>query len=92
LNLDFVPPDLDFVPAGLDFVPKDLDIVPGDLEILHGYARRRLPSCLSKASELVDELGETPALVERQIGRGDIEFLILESRGFGEAVPGRSLS
>ena len=39
----------------------------------------------------MDELRETPALVERQIGRGDIEILILESRGFGEAVPRRSL-
>src|SRR5580698_9234457 len=40
----------------------------------------------SKAGELVDHLGEAPSLVERQIGRGDIEFVVLEPRGFGEVM------
>ena len=39
----------------------------------------------------MDHLGETPALVERQSGGGDVEVLILKSRSFGEAVPRRSL-
>ena len=39
----------------------------------------------------MDDLGETPALVERQSGGGDVEVLILKSRGFGEAVPRRGL-
>jgi hypothetical protein len=35
----------------------------------------------------MNQLGEPPALVEREIGGGDIELLILESRRLGEAVP-----
>src|SRR5262249_35803875 len=56
-----------------------------------GYVFRRASARLargSKACLLVDELGEIPPLFQRQIGRGDVEFRVVEPGGPGKTVPG----
>src|SRR6516225_7413832 len=41
----------------------------------------------SKTCLLMDQLGETPPLFQRQVGGGEVEFWVVEPGGLGETVP-----